>query len=120
MKRTPDGFLYPDPAQYREFFAADLPEDQAVFNAKAQVLIRAENFGAVIASPAWRATPSWMVAAGADKTINPDHERRYAKGAAGEGLEVDHASHSVSASRPRDVADVIERAAATSAKPSAP
>src|SRR5882762_7217431 len=60
IKTTPDGFTYLDPAQFREYFAADLPPEQAAFEARSQVLILAANFSGVITTPAWRSKPSWM------------------------------------------------------------
>ena len=41
IKKTADGFTYLDPAQFREYFAADLPAEQASFMARSQVLIAA-------------------------------------------------------------------------------
>ena len=38
IKKTSDGFTYIDPAQFHEFFAADLPAEQAAFMARSQVL----------------------------------------------------------------------------------
>src|SRR5271154_2065108 len=39
IKKTSDGFTYLDPAQFRQYFAADLSEEQADFEAHSQVLI---------------------------------------------------------------------------------
>ena len=111
IKKTADGFTYLDPAQFRKYFAADLSAEQAAFMARSQVLNAAENFKAVITTPAWREKPSWMVVAGADRTINPDLERWYAKRAHSHTVEVAGASHSVYVSHPKEVADVIESAA---------
>jgi pimeloyl-ACP methyl ester carboxylesterase len=60
---------------------------------------------------AWRTKPSWVVVAGADRTINPDRERWYATRANSHKVEVAGASHSVYISRPKKVAAVIEEAA---------
>ena len=38
IKKTADGFTYLDPAQFHEYFAADLPAEQAAFMARSQVL----------------------------------------------------------------------------------
>src|ERR1700761_1803986 len=111
IKRTADGFTYLDPTQFHEYFAADLPAEQAAFMARSQVLNLADNFKAVVTTPAWREKPSWMVVAGADRTINPDLERFYAKRAHSHTVEVAGASHSVYVSHPKQVADVIESAA---------
>ena len=111
MKKTADGFDYLDPAQFPEYFAADLPLAQAVFNARSQVLIADANFHAVITTPAWRSKPSWMLVPGKDRIINPDLERWYAARANSHKVEVPGASHSVYISRPREVAALIEEAA---------
>lgn len=71
----------------------------------------AVNFKAVITTPAWREKPSWMVVAGADRTINPDLERWYANRAHSHTVEVAGASHAVYVSHPNEVAEVIESAA---------
>jgi pimeloyl-ACP methyl ester carboxylesterase len=110
IKTTPDGFTYLDPAQFHEYFAADLPAEQAALMAKSQVLNKAENFKAVITTPAWRSKPSWMIVAGSDRTINPDLERWYATRANSHKVEVPGASHSVYVSHPKEVAALIEEA----------
>jgi pimeloyl-ACP methyl ester carboxylesterase len=116
IKKTADGFDYLDPAQFREYFAADLTTDQAAFEAHSQVLIADANFKAVITTPAWRSKPSWMVVAARDRTIHPDLERWYAARAKSKKVEVEGASHSVYVSHPQEIASVIEEAARTSQK----
>jgi pimeloyl-ACP methyl ester carboxylesterase len=111
IKKTADGFTYLDPAQFHEYFAADLSAEQAALMARSQVLNAADNFKAVITTPVWRSKPSWMLVAAKDRTINPDLERWYAKRAHSHTVEVAGASHSVYVSHPKDVADVIESAA---------
>jgi pimeloyl-ACP methyl ester carboxylesterase len=111
IKKTPDGFTYLDPAQFHEYFAADLSAEQAAFMARSQVFNYAENFNAVITTPAWRSKPSWMVVPTKDRTINPDLERWYAARAKSQKVEVSGASHCVYVSRPKEVAAVIEDAA---------
>jgi pimeloyl-ACP methyl ester carboxylesterase len=78
IKKTADGFTYLDPAQFHEYFAADLSAEQSAFMARSQVMNKAENFKGVITTPAWRSKPSWMMVAGGDRAINPDLERWYA------------------------------------------
>jgi len=111
IKKTPDGFTYIDPTQFHEFFAADLSADQAALMARSQVFNFADNFSATITTAAWRTKPSWMLVAGADRTINPDLERWYATRANSHKVEVAGASHSVYVSRPKEVAALIEEAA---------
>jgi pimeloyl-ACP methyl ester carboxylesterase len=115
IKRTADGFTYFNPAQFHEYFAADLTAVQAAFMARSQILNAADNFKAVITTPAWRSKPSWMVVAARDRTINPDLEpdleRWYAQRAHSHTVEVTGASHSVYVLHSKEVADVIESAA---------
>src|SRR4030088_3147620 len=116
IKKTADGFTYLDPAQFHEYFAADLSAEQAAFMARSQVFNFADNFKAVITTAAWRSKPSWMLVPTRDRTINPDLERWYAERAKSHKVEVSGASHSVYVSHPREVADVIESAARTVSK----
>ncbi len=111
IKKTSDGFTYIDPTQFHELFAADLPANQAALMARSQVLNFADNFSATITTAAWRTKLSWVVVAGADRTINPDLERWYATRAKSHTVEVTGASHAVYVSRPKEVAALIEEAA---------
>src|SRR5271167_2576912 len=111
IKKTVDGFTYLDPAQFHEYFAADLSAEQAAFMARSQVFNFADNFRGVITTPAWRSKPSWMLVATKDRTINPDLERWYATRAKSHQVEVSGASHVVYISRPKEVAALIEEAA---------
>jgi pimeloyl-ACP methyl ester carboxylesterase len=111
IKKTADGFDYLDPAQFHEYFAADLPAEQAAFMAHSQVLINDANFHGVITTPAWKSKPSWMLVPTKDRTINPELERWYATRAKSHKIEVPGASHAVYVSHPKDVAALIEQAA---------
>jgi len=112
IKKTPDGFTYVDPAQFHQLFAADLSNEQAALMARSQVMNFGDNFSATITTAAWRTKPSWMLVAGADRTINPDLERWYGARAKSHMKEVAGASHCVYVSRPMEVAAMIEDAAA--------
>ena len=116
IKKTADGFTYLDPAQFHEYFAADLSAEQASFMARSQVLNLADNFKAAITAPAWRTKPSWMLVATKDRAINPDLERWYAERAKSHKIEVSGASHAVYVSRPKEVAALIEEAASQARK----
>ncbi|WP_114238219.1 alpha/beta hydrolase [Dyella sp. C9] len=111
IKKTADGFLYLDPSKYPADFAADLPPPQATFEANAQELTAASVFTSPAGHPAWRDKPSWYAVATADRIINPDLERMYAKRAHSHTIEIQGASHSVYESHPREVATLIEQAA---------
>src|ERR1700686_939040 len=111
VKKTTDGFLYLDPAVYPADFAADLPKEQTEFEAQAQELTAASVFGVPAGTPAWKTKPSWYMVAKADRIINPDLERMYAKRARSHTVEIEGASHSVYESHPKEVAELIEDAA---------
>jgi len=111
IKKTADGYTYLDPALFPADFAADLPEGQAEFEARSQVLTAAGVFTAPMSVAAWKTKPSWAIVAGDDKIINPDLERLYYARAHSHTTELKGASHSVYESRPKEVAAVIEDAA---------
>jgi len=111
IEKTPDGYTYLDPAAFPKAFAADLPPEQAEFEAHAQMLTAAGVFTAPVTDPAWKVKPSWALVADADEIINPDLERFYAARAHSHVVEVKGASHSVYESRPKEVAALIEEAA---------
>jgi len=111
VKKTPDGFLYLDPAFYPADFAGDLPKAQAEFEANAQSLTSASVFTTAATSAAWKTKPSWYAVAKSDRIINPDLERMYAKRANSHTIEIAGASHAVYESHPKEVAALIEQAA---------
>jgi pimeloyl-ACP methyl ester carboxylesterase len=111
VKKTPDGFLFLDPAHYPADFAADLPIQKSRFEANAQELTAASVFSVPAGRPAWRTKPSWYAVAGSDRIISPELERMYAKRAHSQTIEVEGASHSVYESHPMEVAALIEQAA---------
>jgi pimeloyl-ACP methyl ester carboxylesterase len=114
IQTTPDGFNYLKPADFPEYFAADLPVAEAKFGAHSQVPTAVGNFTAKISTPAWRTKPSSMLVATKDRIINPELERWYATRAHSYIVEAKGASHSVYKSRPKEVAALIERAARNS------
>jgi pimeloyl-ACP methyl ester carboxylesterase len=109
--KTPDGFVFLDPANFPTDFAADLPREQAEFMAHSQMLTAAKVFTTPITNPAWKLKPSWYLVAKDDKTINPDLERMYAERAHSHKVEIEGASHAVYISHPKEVAALIEDAA---------
>lgn len=111
VRKLPDGFSYLDPTLYAADFTADLSPKQAEFEAHAQVFTALSVFTVPEGQPAWRTKPSWYAVAGADRIINPDLERMYAKRAHSHTIEVSGASHSVYESHPREIALLIEDAA---------
>ncbi|MDB5111625.1 MAG: Pimeloyl-ACP methyl ester carboxylesterase [Mucilaginibacter sp.] len=111
LQKPTNGFDYIDPAQFYKDFAADLPKEKAEFMANAQMPTADGVFHAVILNSAWRLKPSWYMVASADRIINPDLQRMYAKRANSSTIEIQGASHSVFESHPKEVAQLIIEAA---------
>jgi len=114
LKKGNDGFDYIAPESFSADFAADLPKALAEFTANAQMPAADAVFHAIIQHPAWRVKPSWYMVAKADRIINPDLERMYAKRAKSTVVEIAGASHSVYESHPQEVARLIIDAAINS------
>ena len=111
IQKTPDGYTYIDRARFHADFAADLPADEAAFEARSQMFTAAAVFTTPIANPAWKLKPSWYIVARSDRIISPDLERMYAARAHSHVVEIEGASHSVYRSHPQEVAALIEQAA---------
>ena len=115
MRATKDDFLYIDPAAFVADFAADLPRAEANFMAHSQAMLAKAAGGGAVTTAAWHKKKSWALVATLDHNINPDLERKMAKRAGSETIEVP-ASHAVYVSKPEDVARLIDRAAKASAE----
>jgi pimeloyl-ACP methyl ester carboxylesterase len=115
IRATKDDFLYLDPAAFPADFAADLPPAEADFMARSQAMLAKAGAVAPVTTAAWHQKKSWALIAARDRNINPDLERKMAKRAGSETIEVP-GSHAVYVSKPEDVASLIERAAKASAQ----
>lgn len=102
-----DGFDHIDPKKFVADFAADVPKQEAQFMANSQMPTADAAFHAIIHNPAWKNKPSWYMVAKADRIINPDLERMYAKRANSKVMEIEGGSHSIFISRPHEVAGMI-------------
>ncbi len=98
------------PAQIREAFAADLPEQQAVLLAATQRPVAAAAFSDASGPPAWRKLPCWAVVATGDKAAGADVVRAHAQRAGADIVEVE-GSHVIMISQPQAVTDHILKAA---------
>lgn len=115
VKATADGQLYFDHALFHADFAADLPQAQADFMARAQVMPAVQTAAAPVTQAAWKTKPSWMIVSSKDRTINPELERWMARRAGSTTSEID-GSHATFIVHSAEVAKVIEQAAAGAAK----
>jgi pimeloyl-ACP methyl ester carboxylesterase len=96
---------------FHQQFAADSPAEQAALDAVTQRPLRdvAQNEGS--GAPAWKSIPSWFVFPELDKNIPLEVHRFMAERAqAREVVQIEGASHTVGASHPEEVTDVIMRA----------
>jgi pimeloyl-ACP methyl ester carboxylesterase len=106
-----NGFLFLDPAKFADSFAADIPADRAEFLANSQVPWGLDALNGAVTSPAWKTKPSWYLVSTEDRMIPPPAQRSMAKRAGATLTEV-AGSHAIYMSKPKDVALVIQRAAA--------
>jgi pimeloyl-ACP methyl ester carboxylesterase len=113
MRATKDDFLYLDPAAFPADFAADIPPAEAKFMAHSQMMLAKAAATAPVTTAAWHQKKSWALVATLDRNINPDLERKMAKRAGSETIEI-AGSHAVYMSKPEDVARLIEQAAKAS------
>ncbi|MFF3562015.1 alpha/beta fold hydrolase [Streptomyces sp. NPDC002574] len=102
---------YIDPAAFKKVFAADVPTGEARLMAAGQRPVALAALAAPSSAPAWRTIPSWYLVAGADQAIPPAAERAMAQRAHSHTVTVPGASHAVSVSHPKAVADLVVAAA---------
>ena len=113
FKPDSNGNWWIDEAHFAADFAADIPPSESHYMAISQVPISTDSFTHKVTSPAWKTKPTWYMVATADRSINPDQERMMAKRAHAKTVEV-NASHVAYMSHPKETAQLIEEAAASS------
>jgi pimeloyl-ACP methyl ester carboxylesterase len=104
------GFSYYDKDKFHAGFCADLPKEKADFMFASQGPLAGKAFVDVITTAAWKTKPSWAIVPTADKSINPEIERRMYKRSNATVTEL-NGSHVIFISKPKEVAAVIEAAA---------
>lgn len=109
--------LYVQQDKFGPVFAADVPEKQVKLMAAIQRPVTDLALKGASDAPAWKSIPSWFVYGSADKVIPPAaHAFMAQRAGAKEALVVKGASHVVMVSHPSVVANLIEKAAAATAK----
>jgi len=104
--------LYIRKEKFREQFAADVPEEQAILMFATQRPVKESALNEPAAHAAWKAIPSWFIYGSLDRNIMPAAFACMAKRAAAkEVVEVEGGSQVVMISHPEEVAQVIKRAA---------
>jgi pimeloyl-ACP methyl ester carboxylesterase len=118
-KSEPDNAYFSLRSQPRALsvFAADVPEKQTKLMAATQRPVTDVALKEASGAPAWKSTSSWFVYGSADKVIPPAvHAFMAERADAKNTIVVKGASHVVMISHPSVVANLIEKAAAATAK----
>ncbi|WP_363797062.1 alpha/beta hydrolase [Lysobacter firmicutimachus] len=107
-----DGYLWLNPDKFHQDFCQDLSADDGLVMGVTQKAPLAGTFGDTIATPAWKSKPSWYQISSQDRMISPENQRRMsARLGAKKVIELE-ASHASLASRPAEIAALIDEAAA--------
>ncbi|MER5697954.1 alpha/beta hydrolase [Streptomyces mirabilis] len=107
-----EGNLWIAQDKYHESFAQDLPEDEAYVMAVTQKAPPASTFGDAVKQAAWHSVPSWYQVSTDDRMINPDAQRHMASRMGTRRTIELNTGHASLASRPGDIADLIDTAVA--------
>jgi pimeloyl-ACP methyl ester carboxylesterase len=103
--------IYIKPANFRETLAGDLAEKDAAVLAVTQRPLSLAAASAPTTATAWKTIPSWYLIGTEDRTITPAAQRFMAE-RAGAAIREVKASHLSLISRPGEVSELIEEAAA--------
>jgi pimeloyl-ACP methyl ester carboxylesterase len=106
------GFGWLSEDDFVNHFAADVDPIWARVMYAVQQPLASSAFTDVMGVPAWKALPSWYLVALNDEAIPPDAERQFAERMGAITLEVP-SSHVAMVSNPAEVAELIEKAAAS-------
>lgn len=109
------GFLRLSKDDIQKYFAPDVKAWESSLIADTQAPIRGSNFAEAVSVAAWKSKPAWLVASSEDQMINPalypaEAEKTHAT------LITLKSSHVSPLSHPKEVAEVIIKAAAAQAK----
>ncbi len=111
LRPDAQGFLTATPKGIAEDMAQDLPASEQRILTATQGQTSASVFGATIKTAAWKSKPSWAVIAGNDRAIPPELEKDEAAAIKATSITLS-SNHLAMLSHPREVAELIEQAAA--------
>ena len=106
-----DGYLWIDQEKFHESFCQDLPADEALVMAVTQKAPLASTAGNASTAAAWKSKPSWYQISSEDRMIAPDNERRMSARIGARKIITLAAGHASLASKPVEVAALIDEAA---------
>ncbi len=111
-----DGYLWLKPDKFHESFCQDLTADEALVMAVTQKAPLASTFGNTITAPAWKKKPCWYQISSEDKMIHPDNQKMMSARLSPRKIITLDSSHASLASRPAEVAALIDEAATDAVK----
>ncbi|MFL9995484.1 alpha/beta hydrolase [Paraburkholderia sediminicola] len=106
-----DGYLWLKADKFHESFCQDLTSEEGLVMAVTQKAPLASTFGDTITAPAWKKKPSWYQISSEDRMIAPENEEKMAARLNARKVITLAASHASLASRPVEVAALIDEAA---------
>ena len=107
-----DGYLWVKPDKYHESFCQDLAPEEGLVMGVTQKAPLASTFADEISAPAWKKKPSWYQISSEDRMIAPANQEWMSARLGAKKIITLKASHASLASMPREVAALIEEAAA--------
>ena len=111
LRPDAQGFLTATRKGIADDMAQDLPDTEQQILTATQGQTAASVFGATVTKAAWKNKPSWALIAGNDRAIPPELERDEAASIKATSITLS-ANHLAMLSHPREVAELIEQAAA--------
>ncbi|WP_447505655.1 alpha/beta hydrolase [Acinetobacter pittii] len=105
-----DGYLWLKADKFHESFCQDLTEDEGLVMGVTQKAPLASTFGDTISSPAWKTKPSWYQISTHDRMISPENQEFMSSRLNAKKVISLDASHASLASKPVEVADLIDEA----------
>jgi pimeloyl-ACP methyl ester carboxylesterase len=106
-----DGYLWLKADKFHESFCQDLSAEEGLIMGVTQKAPLASAFGDTVAKPAWRSKPSWYQISSQDRMIAPQNQQRMSARMNAKKVITLDASHASLASRPAEVAALIDEAA---------
>ncbi|WP_336016302.1 alpha/beta hydrolase [Acinetobacter pittii] len=105
-----DGYLWLKADKFHESFCQDLTEDEGLVMGVTQKAPLASTFGDTISSPAWKTKPSWYQISTHDRMISLENQEFMSSRLNAKKVISLDASHASLASKPVEVADLIDEA----------
>lgn len=107
-----DGYLWVKPDKFHESFCQDLTPEEGMVMGVTQKAPLASTFANEVSAPAWKKKPSWYQISSEDRMIAPANQQWMSGRLGAKKVITLKASHASLASMPREVASLIEEAAA--------